>query len=335
MHRPAAGDVDLQLGRAVDEAPQLISHVDRVKRALAAADFDAASAALPALSRAVEDADLGERASRSAERGVREIEDALSREAYWRAPVWKRAAAIAAGPAANLLVAIVLFAGLFMAGGGKATQNIGQVMPDSAAAQAGLQPGDRIVEIAGDPVSADEISARIRESQGKPITIVVERGDSRTEIGPVRARQDEDGDYRLGFVLRGEGLSPAESVWQSVRLTGIVTREIGVSLGRLVRGQGRDQIASPVGITQASSDALERGVQEYFWVLGLISLSLALLNLLPLLPLDGGHILFSLIEGLRGKAVRREVYERVSAIGLALVLLLFFIGLSNDIGRLS
>ena len=70
-------------------------------------------------------------------------------------------------------------------------------------------------------------------------------------------------------------------------------------------------------------------------MLGLISLSVALLNLLPLLPLDGGHIVFSVIEGIQGRAVRREIYERVSIIGIGLVLLLFFIGLSNDIGRLS
>ena len=70
-------------------------------------------------------------------------------------------------------------------------------------------------------------------------------------------------------------------------------------------------------------------------MLGLISLSLALLNLLPLLPLDGGHIAFSIIEGVRGRAVRREIYERVSAVGIALVLLLFFVGLSNDIGRIN
>jgi regulator of sigma E protease len=70
-------------------------------------------------------------------------------------------------------------------------------------------------------------------------------------------------------------------------------------------------------------------------VLGLISLSLALLNLLPLLPLDGGHIVFSIVEGVRGRAVGREVYERVSAVGIAIVLLLFFVGLSNDVDRLS
>jgi len=70
-------------------------------------------------------------------------------------------------------------------------------------------------------------------------------------------------------------------------------------------------------------------------VLGLISLSLALMNLLPLLPLDGGHIAFSLVEGIRGRAIGRHVYERVSVVGFALVLMLFFIGLSNDVGRIG
>jgi regulator of sigma E protease len=94
-------------------------------------------------------------------------------------------------------------------------------------------------------------------------------------------------------------------------------------------------VSSPVGIVEGSSEALSQGLQTYLWVLGLLSLSLALLNLLPFLPLDGGHIVFSLIEGIRGRAVGREVYERASAIGIAVVLLLFFIGLSNDIGNLG
>ena len=78
-----------------------------------------------------------------------------------------------------------------------------------------------------------------------------------------------------------------------------------------------------------------RGWSEYLFVLGLISLSLALLNLLPLLPLDGGHIMFSIIEGIRGKALGRPVYERVSMVGLILVLFLFVTGLTNDISRLN
>ena len=79
----------------------------------------------------------------------------------------------------------------------------------------------------------------------------------------------------------------------------------------------------------------KQGTDSFLWVLGLISLSIALLDLLPFLPLDGGHIVFAIVEGVRGRAVTREVYERVSIVGIGLVLLLFMIGLTNDIGRLS
>ena len=144
-----------------------------------------------------------------------------------------------------------------------------------------------------------------------------------------------DDRYRLGFGLEGAGLGFFPAVGHAVEVTGLVAKEIVKSLGRLVTGDGRDEVSSPIGITQASSDAVERGAESYLWVLGLISLSLALLNLLPLLPLDGGHVLFTLIEGARGKFLQREIYERVSVVGFAVVLLLFFVGLSNDIGKLS
>src|SRR5207244_5435739 len=106
-------------------------------------------------------------------------------------------------------------------------------------------------------------------------------------------------------------------------------------LPRLFTPSGRKNVSGPVGITDVSRQAVGINFALFLWILGMISLSLALLNLLPLLPLDGGHILFSIIEGLRGRAVGREVYERVSAVGIALVLLLFFVGLSNDVGRLG
>jgi membrane-associated protease RseP (regulator of RpoE activity) len=104
-----------------------------------------------------------------------------------------------------------------------------------------------------------------------------------------------------------------------VKLTGVITREIG-GLPLAVGPRNRKEVSSPVGIVEGSSEALSQGAQTVPLGARLLSLSLALLNLLPFLPLDGGHIVFSLIEGIRGRAVGREVYERASAIGIAVVL---------------
>jgi regulator of sigma E protease len=232
----------------------------------------------------------------------------------------------------------MMFALLLVLGPGRATTTVAEVerevRPGQAtpASQIGLQPGDRIVAINGTPVNASRMFELIVESEGNPIRVTVERNGRDLVLGPVRPFEDTDGAYRIGFRPRFEDLPVLTAVGESFRLTWLITREIGGVLGRLVQGSGREEISSPIGIVRGSSDALDRGWETYLWVLGLISLSLALLNLLPLLPLDGGHIAFSLIEGVRGRAVGREVYERVSVVGIAVVLLLFFIGLSNDIG---
>jgi regulator of sigma E protease len=221
-----------------------------------------------------------------------------------------------------------------MTGGGKATTTVGSVLPHHPAETIGLRAGDQILTVNGVEVRPTDISSIISRSAGKPVTIRVQRGPRTVTLAPVEPQQI-DGAYRLGFVLQGEKLGLGGSLWQSIKLTGVVTREIGKSLGRLVHGEGRKDISTPVGISQQLAKSSQQGAQDYFWVLGLISLSLALMNMLPLLPLDGGHIAFSMIEAIRGKAVAREVYERVSAVGIALVLFLFVIGISNDVGRLG
>jgi regulator of sigma E protease len=329
MHRPAPSDADVYFGRALRERPELAGPLQRLKRALGAEDEAAARAGLDELRLLA-----GDDPPEGFERGLQELEDGLSPQAYWRQHTFKRIAVILAGPMTNLVFAVILFAALFYVGGGKATSTIDQVLPNRPAAAIGLRPGDTVLAINGTPVQTTEIPAHISESQGKPLTIEVRRDGRLVTLGPVRPEKIE-GAFRLGFVLRGEKLGLGESLWQSTKLTGTVTREIGKSIGRLVHGEGRKDISSPVGISQTLNTAQKQGAETYLWVLGLISLSLALMNLLPLLPLDGGHIAFSIIEGLRGRAVGREVYERVSVIGIALVLFLFFIGLSNDLNRLG
>ena len=335
MHRPAPTDVDLHFGPARGERPELTVPLERLKRALEIGDMESARAELAGLGELVRLTKLSPGARRAADRGLRELDDGLGDEAYWRQRTWKRIAVIAAGPLTNVIFALLLFTALFLVAGGAATSTVQSVRGDFPAADVGLRPGDAIVAIGPTRVTPDTTAAAIDGSRGRPVIVTIVRDGQVVMLGPVRAKKDTDGAYRLGFVLDREGLSLPTAAWRSVRLTGLVTEQIGQSLARLVTGSGRDELSSPVGIVQGSSTALDEGAERFFWVLGLLSLSLALLNLLPLLPLDGGHITFSIVEGIRGRAVGREVYERVSAVGLALVLLLFFVGLSNDIGRLD
>jgi len=333
MHRPAAADASMYFGRAVHDAPELVAPVERLHRALEVAAHDTAREAVEEIRAALAIASLSEPARRSAERGLTELSDALGPDAYWRAATWRRVAVILAGPAANVALALVVFTVLLMqdtyrigvrlgSSERAATTRIESIVAGSPAAAAGLRGGDRIVSVDGRQVDAEALLNRIQHSEGRPLALEVRRDGELVPVGPIRAEGNG-------------GRSLPAAGWRSVEITGIVTKAIGASLGRLVTGSGRKEISSPVGIVQGSSEAAKQGASNYLWVIGLVSLSLALLNLLPLLPLDGGHIVFSLLEGIRGRALAREVYERVSAVGIALVLLLFFIGLSNDIGRLG
>ena len=334
MHKPAGADLEAQFGRAIDEAPWLAAHIEPVKRALDEERLDDARAGLADLRAAVERSDLSEAARKAADRGLTDTEDGVSADAYWRAPVWKRVTVIAAGPLTNLVFAVVLLAVVFMLGvPSQVDRTIATVDAGTPAATI-VRPGDTIVAVNGQPVAPDEISQKIRASKGEPVTLTVRR-DGRELTVEARPRLT-DGTYRLGFALGV--IYQSYGPWAATKLAGERTWEatsaIGSSLGRIVTGEGRKDVASPVGIVQASSQTLEVGFREYLGILALISLSLALLNLLPLLPLDGGHIAFSIAEGIRGRAIPREAYERASAIGILLVLFLFFIGLTNDVNRI-
>jgi regulator of sigma E protease len=336
MFRPGKSDPDLYFGRAAEEDEALAEPVRTLQSEIERGRLEEARSTLAEIEGGLDKAQLSVGASRLARRGADELEGALDQGAYWRQPAWKRIVVIAAGPVTNLLVAIFIFAALYMlssyrvgfdraanAKTGVATTRVTKVLPDTPAERVGLKKGDVVVAINGRRVNGTTIITRISGSGGRPITITVRRGGQLLTLGPVRPAK-----------ISGESLPAA--VVSGAQLAFRITRDIVVNgIGRLFVGKGTKQVSGPVGIVKSSSDAYKLGFADYIWVVGLISLSLGVLNLLPLLPLDGGHIAFTLIERVRGKAVPREVYERVSFVGIALVMLLFVIGLSNDIGRVS
>jgi regulator of sigma E protease len=338
MHRPAPSDVDVQLGPALKEDPSLFPKAARVERALERDDLGGAREQLPELEQAVAGAQLTPAAERAAQRCLNELRDGLAADAYWRQATWKRVAVIFAGPGTNILLAILIPLVAYMIGApGDTNRTVKKVESHTPAQAIGLRPGDTIVAVNDHPTPTfDAVAQRIRGSGGKPITVMIVHGATSRTLGPVKPTT-LNGHYALGFEpgwnTQRYGFGGALSL--SLTRTWEGTKGIVTFLPRLVTRSGRKDVSSTVGIVDYSSQAISFSFTLYLEMLGLISLSLAILNLLPLLPLDGGHILFSIVEGLRGRAVGREVYERVSAIGIALFLVLMFIGLSNDINRLG
>jgi regulator of sigma E protease len=336
MYRPAGRDLEAAMAPALQERPELAVPVQRVRRALDAGDLDGARTAVPALRAAVESASLSAGARRAAERGVRDVDEGTGTDAYWRQPTWKRMAAIVAGPAANVLMAFLIFTVVYATGAPTSlpTAKVATVETNTPAAAAGLQPGDRVIAVDGHQAKTFEgISRLIRASDGRPITLTVERGGHTLTLGP-RKTVRLGGRWIWGFTPSAKVVSypvghsarlAADDCWQVV--SGTVK-----ALSGLFGGHKHGQLTSTVGIVRVSAAALREGFNWYLQIVGLVSMSLAIFNLLPFLPLDGGHILFSAIEAVRRRALAREVYERVSVVGFALIILIWVIALQHDLG---
>jgi regulator of sigma E protease len=319
MSRPSAGSLTAMLPKAAQEEHR--APLARLDVAIDAGDDDAARAALEELRPA-----LGESAA------WQELDGQLAPDAYWRQATWRRLVAIAAGPAVNLLFAIVLFTCLFVVATSRDTNVVGAVVPKTPAAAAGLKVGDRIVSVAGAHVQPKNIPAHIRATHGRPFTLVVRRHGRRVAI-PMHARLDH-GAYRIGISIEsrtGPGESVPAAAGDAVRLTWSVTAATVRGIGHLFAGRDTNQVSSSVGIVRVSAAAWRQGLRDFLFMVGLISLALGLLNLLPVLPLDGGHIVIAFVEKLRGRTFKQAVYLRYSVVGFSLFGILMYLGLRNDL----
>jgi regulator of sigma E protease len=320
MNRPSPGDLAKLLPPT--EATRHATEITAIDAAIEREDYADAHALLLELR-----PELGQT------RAWQEIEGALAPEAYWRAATWRRLTAIFAGPAVNLVFALVLFAALFMVASVRETNVVGRVLPGSPAAVAHLQVGDRVLAVAGQRLQPKEIPAHIRATAGRPFRLLVVRHGQRVVVGPVRAKVDS-GAYRIGIAIEsrtGPGESPPTATRDALKLTWQITSDTVRGIGHLAAGRDTNQVSSSVGIVRVSAAAWRQGLRDFLFVLGLVSLALGLLNLLPVLPLDGGHIVMALVEKIRGRTFQQAVYLRYTVVGLALFALLMYFGLRNDL----
>jgi regulator of sigma E protease len=228
----------------------------------------------------------------------------------------------------------------------KATHRVDKTGLEQPAASV-LRPGDEIVSVDGRrgdlPVLSKQISSHRCAGEPRagcvattPVRVVVRR-HGRLLTFSIRPRYDPVAKRtRIGFAFGARWVSsgPGEAASLSVSAMWRVTKATFSAVGRIFDAKQRKQISSVVGASKVTQESFSHDTRQAFVVLAIVSLSLAIINLFPFLPLDGGHVFWALAEKVRGRPIPFDWLERASVVGFMLVILLFFIGLSNDIERL-
>jgi regulator of sigma E protease len=274
--------------------------------------------------------------------------------AYYHQPVWKRIVVIAAGPAVNIILAFIILTGVYLYNANQVNQEVGSVTPGSPAAKL-LQPGDEVVAVDGkrfagldreqrlerfgEQVASHECAGQQVEGckAATPVELTVRRDGELTtfSVRPEYSAENKRALIGFSYGSEPEDIGFGTAADRSLDAIWMVTERTATIFARIFESEQREQLSGVVGVSDVGHHAVETGLTEALLLLALVSLSLGIVNLLPILPLDGGHIFWSVVEKLRGRPVSLRVMERASIVGFALVAMLFFIGLSNDLGRLG
>ncbi|MBM3515059.1 MAG: RIP metalloprotease RseP [Alphaproteobacteria bacterium] len=258
----------------------------------------------------------------------------------------QRAAVVFAGPAVNILFAVAVFWMTFVVSGRSVTEPvIGAVLPDSAAAEAGLLAGDRIASIDGETIARfEDIQRIIAIAHGQPMSFVIERDGQSIELQATpRIVEDEDAfgnavkHALLGISVsrearRMEHGGVVQSLGWAIEQCYVVMEGTFVAVGQMLRGtRGTEDLGGPIRIAKYSGQAAKSGPFNFVIFVAILSLNLGMINLLPVPLLDGGHLLFYAIEAARGRPLSETVQEWGLRVGLALVLALMVFVTWNDI----
>lgn len=263
-------------------------------------------------------------------------------------PVGSRAAVVAAGPIANFILAIVIFAAIFMTVGKQTTTaRVDAVQPGSAAQAAGFQAGDLVLSIDGEKIDNFADMQRIVSiSAGEPLNIEVERGGVHTTLKAVpqlKELKDNFGNvHRLGVLGISRSMAPGDVKTQkygplAAVVAGtqetwfVVDRTLSYIGGIFAGREAADQLGGPIRIAQVSGQVATAGFVALMHLTAVLSVSIGLLNLFPIPLLDGGHLLFYGIEAIRGRPLSERAQEVGFRIGLALVVMLMIFATFNDI----
>src|SRR5438874_5130014 len=262
-------------------------------------------------------------------------------------PVWQRFLVVLAGPAANFLMAIIIFAAFFSFAGTPRDNVVGDVMPKSAAAAAGIRAGDRILSIAGRATPTfDDVANVVLLRPNETVAIEIGRGGavqdlratlSSAEITDPTGRKMRAGALGIHSTLKiGDPVPIYKAVPMAIDQTARLTRSIADGLVQLVRGQvSAKQLGGPITIARVAGTGAELGLLPFIGLLALLSINLGFINLLPVPMLDGGHLVFYAIEGVRRRPVSAEALDWAFRGGVALIFALLVFVTVNDLGSLG
>ena len=272
-------------------------------------------------------------------------------QAFPSQPLRKRFAIVLAGPVANILFAPLMMTVILMNGVPTLMPVIGAVKKDLPAAAAGLRPGDRVMQVGRERMEAwEDLSARVKGSNGKPLLIVVQRPDGNgvttitLTITPQRVEEEtiygKAPTWVIGVTPRGDEykrkISPQRALLEGFTQTARMTATLAVGIAKIVNGTtpARQALGGPISIAQIAGREMRAGFTEIAVFTVWLSLQLGIINLLPVPLLDGGHLLFFVFEGVRGKPLKLRHREIAMEVGLFLLVILMAYVILNDISRL-
>lgn len=262
--------------------------------------------------------------------------------------VWKRIFIVAAGPFFNLLLAVIIFFGIFQLTGLYILKpSVGKVQEGTPAQQAGLQAEDLIVAINDVPLGSwDEMSQLISSSKGKALALSIRRKETHISIQVIPERKtaknifgEDIQRYVIGIAASGEAytkrLNPFQALGESIIQTYKITELTIVSIVKLIQGTlSAKTLGGPIMIAEMAGQQAKAGAGNLVFFIALLSINLAILNILPIPVLDGGHLLFFFIEALIGRPVNTRMREIAQQVGIFVLILLMVYVFYNDISRI-